>query len=44
MKWEKYHRENGKEYGADKDINNDLGWGRDDNNDWQASTSALVLG
>ena len=33
MKWKKYHRENGDEYGGDRDINNDIGWGRDDNDD-----------
>jgi peptidoglycan hydrolase-like protein with peptidoglycan-binding domain len=33
MKWKKYHRKNGDEYGGDRDINNDIGWGGDDNND-----------
>jgi peptidoglycan hydrolase-like protein with peptidoglycan-binding domain len=32
MKWKKYHRENGNEYGGDRDLNEDIGWNRDDNN------------
>jgi peptidoglycan hydrolase-like protein with peptidoglycan-binding domain len=33
VKWKKYHPENGDEYGGDRDINNDIGWNRDDNHD-----------
>jgi peptidoglycan hydrolase-like protein with peptidoglycan-binding domain len=33
VKWKKYHRENGDEYGGDRDINNDIGWNRDYNDD-----------
>ena len=33
VKWKKYHRENGDEYGDDRGRNEDIGWNRDDNND-----------
>jgi len=33
VKWKKYHRENGDEYGDDRGIKDDIGWNLDDNND-----------
>ena len=33
VKWKKYHRENGDDYGDDRGRNEDIGWNRDDNND-----------